>query len=475
MRSVLPYLLFAGLLLVCAIKPVAAQEQKGPASELAEQAYKDLAIKKYADAINNFNKALAQDPSNSSWRKDLGYAYLAAGLSQDALREFSTVYHADHTELGIALQLGYLSEQLHEYDAAEKYFHEAAASDDDNISSPARLGLTHLEATRRQARKQQAYDLLFKNRRVEAIRLFEQVHDSDPSDVQTTLQLGYLYFADHDNRRAREMFMSVRRNQNREIAARAETALDEISKESKWWFGNIYAAPTYQSRFSNQINVLDVKIGLRPSPYFEPYAGLRVSRDVRSKAGRLPEIYSDNSAILAFGVQSRFASIGATLYGEAGTALSLLSHSQSRSVPDYRAGINWFHGWGKPLAAVAQENSSRFSLTGSGYSDVSYYTRYDHNVIGYGQLRQGVNLPGSRFFPVQVLAAANFVKDGNKDFYNNVAEGGPIVRIAPLYHVLGIQLEGQYLYGYYTRRDSSNPYPANYRDARVLLTWSASF
>jgi len=461
-------LVFAALVFVC-------EAQELPAPQLADQAYHELSLKNYPAAIDNFTKALAQDPSNTLWRKDLGYAYLESGSAHNALKEFTTIYRDNPSELGIGLQLGYLSEQLREYDAAEMFYNQAAASTDSKIADAARAALTNLRATRVRARKQQAYDLLLKNRREEAVKVFEQVHEMDPADADTTLQLGYMYFAARDNRKARALFMAVKENPKRDIAARAETALEEINRESKWWFGSIYAAPTYQSRFSNQINELNIKIGLRPSSYFQPYAGLRMSRDVRSKAGRLPEIYSDNSAVLAFGIQSRINAIGTTFYAEAGKAHSLLSHFQSRAVPDYRGGMNVFQGWGKSLASVSQENSSRFSFTGSGYGDVSYYTRYNHNVIGNAQLRHGVNLPGSRFLPVQVLAAANFIKDSKKEFYNNVAEGGPIVRIAPFYHVLRIQLEGQYMHGYYTRRDPANPYGANYRDARLLLTWNINF
>jgi hypothetical protein len=106
---------------------------------------------------------------------------------------------------------------------------------------------------------------------------------------------------------------------------------------------------------------------------------------------------------------------------------------------------------------------------------VSYYSRYNQNVIGYLQLREGVNLPGRRFLPMQALVAVNFVKDSNGDFYNNVVEAGPDLRLAPFRRLPNVVLETQYLRGFYTTHSLANPYGPRYGDFRFFLIWSKYF
>ena len=472
-------LAIAGALLAQALPAALVATDHTPTSlgqEAAERAYQELAAKDYTLAIQDFQKALAADPSNSQWRTDLGYTQVAAGSPRDARLEFEIVYREHPQDLGIALELGYLSQQMHEESAAEDYFKAAAASTDATIAQQAQAALTKLQASQEQERKQRAYDLLAQGRRAEALKLFERVHEADPSDAPTNLQMGYLYDTLGDLPKAREMFEAERGNQNPQVAAQATSALAEINRQSKWWWGNVYAAPFYQSRFSNEVNPVSAKIGLQTSPYLQPYIGLRIARDIRSVSGDLPVIFSDNAAVFALGLQSSILGHGTNLYAEAGTAISLMSQpTQGRAVPDYRVGFTWFQPWGVGLTQASEISPHRFSLTGSGYGDVGFYSRYDHNVIGYLQLREGVNLPTAHTFPVQVLAALNLVKDSNRDFYNNVVEVGPTVRFAPFRRLTTLYFEAQYLHGFYTVHDPTNPYGPRYGEFLFFLVWSKYF
>ena len=187
----------------------------------------------------------------------------------------------------------------------------------------------------------------------------------------------------------------------------------------------------------------------------------------------MPQVFSDNSAVLAVGLQSALANTGVVVYAEAGIALNLMSQGP-RAAPDYRGGIHWFRSWGPGL--IQAGNTSRtVSLTGNVYADVAYYSRYDDNVIGYLQLREGLNLPTPRVMPIQLLAAINFVKDSKGQFYNNAVETGPELRIALVRLLSGLSLEAQYLRGFYTTHDSRNPYAPRYGDVRVSLVWSRTF
>ena len=439
----------------------------------AGQAYREVAEKNFSAAIRDFRKALEVNPSNGAWRKDLGFACLAAGLPQDAAAEFTKVYLEHPDDLGVALQLGYLSQQLRQYQGARNYFRVVAQSADPVLSSQGRKALAILGASQLQDRKEKGYDLLSQHRTHEAIKAFESIRQDDPSDDGVTLQLGYLYAAKGRMGAAREMFAAADKDADPKIAAQADAGLEEIRRNTKPWFASFYAAPFYQSRFSNEINPATAKIGLSPSRYFQPYVGLRFSRDVRSKVGALPQIYSDNSAVISVGVQSTLADTGIVLYAEAGTAVNLLSIGP-RAASDYRAGAVWFRPWGTELFSPGVAGRL-VTETGSVYADAGFYSRYNHNFIGDVQIREGVNLRTGGAFPMQLLAAVNLVKDSNGSFYNNIVEVGPVLRIAPSRDLPGLAFETQYLRGFYDAHDPADPYGPRYGDIRIFLIWSRSF
>jgi len=161
------------------------------------------------------------------------------------------------------------------------------------------------------------------------------------------------------------------------------------------------------------------------------------------------------------------------IYAEAGTAVRLIA-GNPRAASDYRAGAVWFRPWGAGLFD-ARSGGHPVSLTGSAYADGGFYSRYNHNVIGNVQLREGINLPTGRAPPVQLLAATNLVKDSNGNFYNNIVEVGPVLRVAPLRHLPSLTLEAQYLRGFYFTHDPTNPYGPRYGDFRIFLIWSKTF
>jgi tetratricopeptide (TPR) repeat protein len=326
-----------------------------------------------------------------------------------------------------------------------------------------------------------AYAYLRANALADAQREFKTVYREQPDHLALALELGYVSQRQQDDASALRYFSEAAGSSDARIADSARAAVEvlnasQLRASRQTAFAELYAAPLYQTRFSNQINTFNAKIGLTPSLYFQPYAGLRLTRDTRSTSGVQPEIYSDNSAVISAGVQAMVPLIHATAYAEAGSAIRLSRFSNGgRAIPDYRTGMYWFRGWGTTMAQAALREPNRFLMTGSGYGDVSYYSRFDDNVIAYGQLRQGVNLPTGRILPMQVLAAVNYIQDSNKDFYNNVVEAGPAIRIAPSRRMTEIQFEAQYVHGVYTRHDAANPYGARYHDFRFSIIWGKGF
>jgi len=467
-------------LCVCTISLIAApkgfaaaqQDDGSPGNAAAEKAYREVAAKDYAAAVLDFRKALAADPVNLGWQNDLAYASLSAGALEDAAAEFERALTVDPKNFGAALQLGYIFEQLHRTGAATKYFEIAARSPDESLAGQARAALADLRTSDLQSRKQKGYDLLAANRSAEAIPIFESVHTDDPSDAATILQLGYLYSAARKSDKAEVMFTEASASPDPAIAVQAKAGLQQVHHQAKRWFASIYAAPFYQSRFSNEVNPTNAKIGFQPSRYFQPYVGLRFSRDIRSRSGTLPQIYSDNSAVFSVGVQSALAKTGAVIYAEAGTAVNLVGTGPTAPA-DYRAGLLWFRSWGASLVP-SPNPAGATRWMGSAYADGGYYSRYNRNAIGSAQLREGIRLAAQRV-PMALLGALNLVKDSNGNFYNNVVEVGPMLRVAPLRSAPSLVLEAEYVRGFYTVHDPVNPYGPRYGDFRLSLVWSKDF
>src|SRR5689334_22519262 len=103
----------------------------------ADKAYQELKVKDLSAAIEDFRKALAADPANLQWRKDLGYAYLSANRPAEAFAEFETVYREQKDDYPLTLELGYLAQRLGRDESALQYFGAAQKSSDSTISRQA--------------------------------------------------------------------------------------------------------------------------------------------------------------------------------------------------------------------------------------------------------------------------------------------------------------------------------------------------
>ncbi len=470
-------LLILGLFFSLAV-PGFSQTRTVPALSPAQQAYQELAGKNYGAALDLFLKALEADPGNTPLRKDLAYVYVQQGSWLSAAGQFETIYRAHPEDLATALELGFLYNRMKRDGLSAEYFKAATQSQDPKISESACHALKNLRDDTIRTRKEQGYELLRQNRRSEAILVFEEVYRQDPHDYSTVMQLGYLYDAEGHKKQAERMFRAAADSSNLQLAEQGRSALRAMHGIESAWFGSLYFAPFYTSRFGNEINSLNAKLGLLPSQYFQPYIGLRLTRDTRSQTGRLPVIFSDNTAVVSLGVQSRPFGRTAVVYAEAGTALSLLGDPQhGRAIPDYRAGVSWFKPWGLGLTQAIRETSRRAALFGEAYSDVTYYSRYAQNVIGYFQMKEGLTLAQKRVLPLQVFAAVNLIKDSKSDFYNNVVEFGPGLRFVPLRKLPMLQIQAQYLRGYYMTEGNRihNPYGPNYNDYRLFLIWAKYF
>jgi len=237
------------------------------------------------------------------------------------------------------------------------------------------------------------------------------------------------------------------------------------------WWGRVYAAPYYDSRFDDAIFSLAAYGGryIGADRLISLYGTAAVTRDTRSSGGAFPVIYSDNYALLGAGIHVS-PTRGLTADIQGGLTLDLVERpGHAKTNGDFRAlasfgsglypGITTPDGWGW-----------RFSPLAEFYTSVGYYSRYT-NTIGYGMGRVGIRLGEYQQSAIDVYLRGDFVADTDNEFYNNVVELSLGTRLIPDY-LWGLSLMVEYHRGAYWRASGSpNPYGHTYDSFRVFLVF----
>jgi len=311
---------------------------------------------------------------------------------------------------------------------------------------------------------------------------FEAARALAPRDRAIALQLGYIYDRLGMHKKAEEAFREALDSQDPKVRLDAATALQAVMQANRSWYLDLYASPFYTSRFDNFIGVLEGRLGWKPDADLplSVYLGGSVTRDSRSQGGTQPIIFSDNVAMSGVGVlwQPRYAHFN--VRAEANIAVPLVEGQASyKARSDFRAigsYYNRFDGrlWGPlGLVTLGSVKGERF------FSDIDgslgYYSRYNHNIIAYLQVREGMRM--LTIGPSQVFGYLkyNLAKDTHRDFYNNLGEGGAGVELRPN-KAINSSLRVEYLHGaYFGIARDPNPYNANYNDFRVTLLFGQRF
>jgi hypothetical protein len=228
----------------------------------------------------------------------------------------------------------------------------------------------------------------------------------------------------------------------------------------------LYLSPFYQERFDNVVTFGLGRVGVTAGGWWRPaaYASLRLTRDTKSVGGLQPVIYSDNSVVPAVGIRAQPGGKWFTLFAEAGAAYPLVKVTPRKWKRDLRAGI---------IGALTKETALSSSKSGPAllteiFGDVTWYERFDRNVISYVQWRESIRLVRGRAGSVDVFARGWGAFDSRRTYYNRVVEGGGGVafhagvnRRASVYvEALG----GRYL----AERRAAEP-ARNYSDFRVMF------
>lgn len=319
-------------------------------------------------------------------------------------------------------------------DAAALELEQAAAAEPCRATTHAQLGYAYVQA----GRTRDALDELLYAREL------------GYAEPRAALQIAYLAETLGDDFRARRYFVRAMDGEDEEVADQAEAELRVRSAAPGLVITEVYAAPVYQTRFRNLVVPVVVRSGplLTADYLLQPYALLRVTRDTRSSYGERPQIFSENAALAGLGIRRRITRGTLTAYAEAGAVVDLdfVPSELSNAGPSFQAGLYDFIGFGLPRDPGGVASRGRFAEL---YFDASYYSRFDHNGIGYFQLRPGYRSNGWARGTLDLYAPLLAVADINGYGYNNLVEAGLGARFSTdLLAGLGVSAEligGSYL------------------------------
>ena len=307
---------------------------------------------------------------------------------------------------------------------------------------------------------------------------------ADPQIVD--LELGYLELAAGRIKQARKHFRDAKQGEDPEYA---QTAHTELQVMPRLFWGDLYAdlygySRLAPQRFDNLIGFLRIRGFVRPIPWLdlEPYVFLQISRDVSSRGitdpSQTPLILNDNALLVGGGILFRFWRQQAGVYAQIAFALKLIRDGRTPATWDLRIGA--YVGPSTPTCNPdPQPGGARLELLACAefYGDVTYVSRFDHNVFFFARGRFGATWLVTGPIAWQPLVEGRFIKDIRNDYWNNVADVGMQHRWR-LLQPIGIDLilgvhAGRHLGLAHVDADgivrNPVPDPPGYLDLRLLL------
>jgi tetratricopeptide (TPR) repeat protein len=321
-------------------------------------------------------------------------------------------------------------------------------------------------------RKQLGSAYIAVNRSEEALSQFVLADQFFPSD-STKLQIAYIFNSLGHLKESSEMFTLLKQSEYPWIKRTAEQALivlrPALAERLNQWWGRFSFVTQYDTRFDNTVFYGTLAVGR----YFEEehlisaYGMLSQTRDTRSAGGAIPVIFSDNYLLEALGFRlTPFTGFAAE--AQAGVAFDLDERPDRHATRgDFRALVT--HGYGV-YASSAFPTRAKLSWKPwtDVYSSIGYYSRYE-NVIAYHKWRMGIRFFEAGALGMDIYLVGNFGWDTNREFYNNIAEGGVGFRLVPDYS-WGLNLVAEVHRGFYWDHAlSTTPWSRWYGSTRFAL------
>ena len=189
------------------------------------------------------------------------------------------------------------------------------------------------------------------------------------------------------------------------------------------YFADLYTNGGWQSIGKTAFLDMRGRIGIErggdlPTQY---YLFGRYTRDNRSgNVGGFPEEYYNNAAIIGIGLQKKVLTNHEMYFkADAGRAKELVDVGRNRYENDFRAGFEYYRNWNTDLDCRSTNKfPNRFIM--KTYSELTYYSRFDHSVWFNAKIRPGLRIyetPKSTVDVFLVFSINANLKENN-DNYN---------------------------------------------------------
>ncbi len=468
------------LLLLAAARDAAGDTEAGRAAWLLASRSNDVRIAETAkDHLPDrypyaaeFRRALDLEPANSRLRRDLAYLLLQVNLRDEALREFERIVADDPSDLLAAAQLADFYMARNNPAEAVRLLEKAIHSPDQNIAGRAEERLRQIREQEARPHRELGEKSLNNSYLQDARRELLRAYEIDPQDFSIALKLGVVHNLMRQDREAVRWFRIASESPNAEVAEQARQSYRNLAPQFRRVTTSVWSLPMFSSRYHDLFNYAQIKTEFHiESLPVRPYLSLRFSGDVRQRTGgSTPLFLSENALVAAAGVRAQVHP-RVVLWAEAGETFHYLGKrppSEPRAGPDYRGGLSWFESRG---ASLGGNEPGRFLEANA---DAVFVSRFENDTIGYLQLRPGYRLPGRGALRAQVFWNFNLTTDVKRLYWANFVETGPGVRlrvpgVSPpmdlsISFVRGVHLVNRY-----------NPRRPNYFDLRVSLWYSAGF
>ncbi|WP_307878506.1 tetratricopeptide repeat protein [Acinetobacter seifertii] len=311
-------------------------------------------------------------------------------------------------------------------------------------------------------------------KRDEALQSLRQARALAPQDDTLKLQEAYLLNQQKKNRNALVLFKELTSSSDPAIAAKATQAVKNLSGgEVKPYFGDIYFAPSYESRYDDVIFPLKVRYGKNiDNGRAQAYGFLNLNRDTKSQGGVRPEIIDENAVTLGVGANYQpWTSIPIRAYVEVGGSYDLIDRNRKKFRESVVGGVTGYQEW------YSHSNCNHTLCLDNYFTDlygnVATYSREDYNVIGDLRLRTGLNLYKGDNGTVQAYVKLHGLADSKNEYYNNLFEYGPGISWQP-FNYQPIKLRVERLYGNYFKDVPVNT-KDHYNNTRVELVFYKDF
>lgn len=410
----------------------------------------------------------------------------------------------------VELERGYIERSGRAYARARTAFDRAARGADAFLADEARTALEALRMSDPSYRQLEiAYGFKASRNPAAAISVFEEARKAGADPQLVDLEIGYLASDSGQPEQARAAFLRASQGPDTAMAAEASSRLkvsadvdlsaapsmrfpappqpaatDAPDSPTMVW-GDLYVEAFGWKRIFgpdrnvNLVPTLRARMLLRPWSELDLHGYLvgEVTRDLASRGadrGGTPIIYSDNKLLIGAGVLLRLWGGRVGVFAQLGRSLDLV-RSDARVETDGRVGaylgLETDTCWTAPGGVALH-----FSPCAEGYAELTYLSRFDHDVVGFARARGGLGLAVTGPLQWSLVLEVRSGKDSNGDYYNNFADVGLGVGLRLLEPLrVDLMLAGHT--GSYFGDSNVDPPPANpgYTDLRLQVATYAEF